>query len=136
MNAMLTHAGTVASARLVILFTDCAVAGHGIMAGVLLRWRNWFRNGLHGRPASVAAVRIDDLVGRQVHACALDSAKVDVTLPAGTYHITIDQRSARRRFTVALDEGTTVELQVAPAALAPRPDRRPLHAVDWRRPSP
>jgi len=56
------------------------------------------------------ALQIHDLQGHRV--LALDDAcpLVDVALPPGTYHVTTDLAGTRRRYTVALEPGASVDL--------------------------
>ena len=56
------------------------------------------------------ALQIHDLQGRRV--LALDDAcpLMDVTLSPGTYHVTTDLAGTRRRYTVALEAGASVDL--------------------------
>jgi hypothetical protein len=56
------------------------------------------------------ALEIHDLQGQRL--LALDDAcpLVEVTLPAGTYHVSTDLAGARRSYTVALERGASFDL--------------------------
>ena len=59
---------------------------------------------------------IDDLQGRRLYACDDLRSMIDVALPAGTYHVTVRHGGDRRRYTVALEQGATFNLQLPHAA--------------------
>jgi len=62
-----------------------------------------------------ALVRIDDLDGRRFFACADARPCIDLPLPAGTYHVSLQVGALRRRYTVVLEQGATVNLELPPA---------------------
>lgn len=74
----------------------------------------WHGRGAHTRQP--ARLQIDDLDGRCHFSAEFPPAAIDLALPAGTYHITLQQGALQRRYTVALEEGRTVDLELPPAA--------------------
>lgn len=73
------------------------------------------------RARTTVGVRIDDLQGRHFFAAEDARSLIDVSLPAGTYHVTVQLGGCSRRYTVTLAQGATVDLHLPPAAdLKPR----------------
>ena len=101
----------MASARLVIH----AAGGSGPLQRLRLRVGKLF---LPLRPAPTR-LQIDDLHGGQVYFTDAAGPLTDVPLPAGTYHVSVRSGDVRRRYTVALESGATVELYLHPAADPP-----------------
>jgi hypothetical protein len=65
------------------------------------------------RPARPPAlVRIDDLQGRRFFTSEDARACIDLPLPAGTYHVTVRLGELQRRYTVVLEQGATVRLDL------------------------
>jgi hypothetical protein len=62
------------------------------------------------RSPEVTGVQIHDLLGRLYFASAMTRPLIDVRLPAGTYHVTVERGSLRRRYTLTLAHGATVHL--------------------------
>ena len=76
----------------------------------LLPWRS------HGRlPGARAGLHLNITDARGFQVFALDDAGplVDVPLPAGTYHVIARMGSVRRSYTMALDQGASVNLYLA-----------------------
>lgn len=59
---------------------------------------------------ALQALEIQDLQGHRVLALDDAGALLDVALPPGTYHVTTDLAGTRRRYTVALEQGASVDL--------------------------
>jgi hypothetical protein len=103
-------ATAVATAHLTIHSAGRAGSGPGFMA--MLRQR--LRAPLHAwrrrqAPARIG-VQIDDLQGRPFFRSAEPWPLIDVPLPAGTYHVTVDLGELRRRYTVTLEPGAALDL--------------------------
>ena len=76
------------------------------------------RCGLPARPARASEANIDirDLQGRRVLEVRAARPPLDLDLPAGTYHVSIDAGERRRLYTIVLEPGASFELRVhAPA---------------------
>jgi len=103
------------SARLFIHAHPCGVGGQGVLA----RWAGDLRAWWSGRAARPAAsVRIDDLQGRNVFSAEDAQPLIALALPAGTYHVTLRCGALRRRYTVTLEQGSEVDLDLPPVAAA------------------
>jgi hypothetical protein len=102
---------TLASAHLLIHATEGWREGGLGVVGVLSRWRAWARKLIRLRPPA-ARLEIVDLQGRSMFATDDLSSVVGVTLPPGTYHVTLRQGAEHRRYTVALEQGVTFELHL------------------------
>lgn len=97
---LLIHAGTVVAPG----------AGNPLFEGLLQRWRAWATKAWRQCPSAPKGVYVDDLQGRQFFASDDANALIDVPLPAGTYHVSVRLGEVRRRYTVKLEHGSTVEL--------------------------
>ena len=112
-------AGEPSPARLLIHRTELASTGTGLLADIRLQLRHVLTSFRLCRTPTPTRVRIDDLQGRQFYASDDDTSLIDVDLPAGTYHVTVHVGALQRRYTVALDQGATFNMQL------PRDSRRP-----------
>jgi hypothetical protein len=103
------------AARLLILTDGAAAACAGPLPKLLAGWRLRLR---WPRPAALAtrAVVVDDVQGRQFFVCEDARPLIDLSLPAGTYHVTLRAGALQRRYTAALQDGATVELRLPPPA--------------------
>lgn len=77
-------------------------------------WLHHVRTLLHPAPAPVA-LTVHDLEGRCLLALDNAGALLELALPAGIYHVTLQSSAAQRRYTVALAAGTTVDLNLQSA---------------------
>lgn len=110
------HPGATAAspARLLIHASTKSTCAAGGALGRAVLWLNLrVSHLLKGRvPALASVVQIDDLLGRRF----FDSEKawplIEVTLPAGTYHVTVRLGSLHRRYTVTLEQGATFHLHL------------------------
>jgi hypothetical protein len=77
------------------------------LAGWLRPWRT-------GMPAVFAATRIviEDLDGQRILALPDARPRLELLLPPGTYHVSLEGAGMRRRYTVTLQAGTTFELRL------------------------
>ncbi len=87
---------------------DCSES----FAGALRRLRNSALDALRHRTSFSTGVRVDDLRGQPYFAAEDIHALIDVPLPAGTYHVNVRLGDLQRRYTVTLEHGCTVDLQV------------------------
>jgi hypothetical protein len=71
-------------------------------------------------------VRVEDLAGRAMLVTDDLCSPIDMTLPAGTYHVNLRVDEQHRRYTIALERDTTFHLRL-PAQRDP-PRRGPAHA--------
>jgi hypothetical protein len=107
----------VDTARLLIHACDPpAPAGCGAFARALRRLAGRAWRGRARRAPLLRMVQVDDLLGRAFFAS--DSSRVavelpiDLPLPAGTYHVTVDGSGQQRRYTVTLEQGATFHLHL------------------------
>lgn len=70
--------------------------------------------------STATALQIDDLHGQRFFATDNACALITLPLPAGTYHVTVRAGGLQRRYTVALQDGATVDLHLPPPAAPPR----------------
>lgn len=105
--------------HLLIRADDTPSVGHGAWAALLRRLRSSVAIALRQRRRTAAGVRIDDLQGRHFFASEDARSLIDVSLPAGTYHVTVQLGDFSRRYTVTLAQGTTVDLHLPPAPERP-----------------
>lgn len=97
---------------------DLSRDGEGPVARVLHRWRAWATTGARKGPAARVALQIADMQGRPLfHADELPPL-IEVPLPAGTYHVTVNLGEQQRRYTVALKQGTRFDLYLRGAWVA------------------
>ena len=108
-----SHATTppATCARLVIPRTDPAVRGANAGMSPLARLRAWVAGSWRGR--SMEPLRIQDSHGEVLVALDDASAGVEVALAPGTYHVTVGGAGVQRRYTIRLDAGAALTLQVA-----------------------
>jgi hypothetical protein len=78
--------------------------------GTWLRGLLWVRP--RRAPPPALDVRIDDLQGRQVFVISDAGSLVRVLLLPGTYHVTVKLGALSRCYTMTLEQGAAVELQV------------------------
>jgi hypothetical protein len=101
--------GAARASRLLIhIASDCSSAAGSAVTFIRRLLAQRLQGPLRARvPLKLA---IHDLQGRCT--LALDDAGplVDVTLPPGTYHVSTDHGGARRRYTVALEQGASFDL--------------------------
>jgi hypothetical protein len=101
-------AATLSSARLVIHTGSDAGASVRHVKSLL----RWLRSLYSPRPSpgEPLELRIEDLQGRQVLAFGEGGPLIVVALPAGTYHVNAQLGSLQRRYTMALQAGTSFDL--------------------------
>lgn len=105
-----------AAARLLIHAPDVRCWGMGAALQCL-----WARV---GRDAPPPELQIHDLRGRRQLVLSEIGSLVDIALPPGTYHVTVDRVGRRRRYTVTLVRGGASDLHLESAApMAPRSNR-------------
>jgi hypothetical protein len=103
-------------ARLLIHATDGVAEGSGVLPGFMSRLRAWATAMAQpGQPALVG-LRVADLQGRQFFSADALTSVVDMPLPAGTYHVTVNLGRQERRYTVALEQGATFDLHLRATA--------------------
>ena len=108
---MQSDSPTSASARLLIR-AGARREEAGALHGLALRLRRCWRAVARRSPALPAAVRVVDLQGRSFSIGEGDRLPLELSLPAGTYHVTARRGPVQRRYTVTLERGTTVELRL------------------------
>lgn len=97
--------------RLLIHASDDAARADGKAIARALHWLPaWALPERRRRSPEVTGVQIHDLAGRQFFASEMTRPLIDVPLPAGTYHVTVQRGSLRRRYTLTLAQGATVHL--------------------------
>jgi len=92
-----------------------ARAGPGVVLPWLSRLRAWLQDRHALGPAVRAGLRIEDLQGQPFFATDDPRPSIALALPAGTYHVTVHRGALQRRYTVTLEPGRTVDLQLPPA---------------------
>jgi len=97
-------------ARLLIHAAHGEAPGRGRFVAPLRAWRALVASLWGQAPAAHADVHVDDLRGRQFYAAEDARPLLEVPLPAGTYHVNVRLGDARRRYTVTLEHGATVNL--------------------------
>jgi hypothetical protein len=81
---------------------------------IVKRMRAHVLDGSRGDRAPLA-LEIHDLQGHRMLALGDAGALVDVVLPPGTYHVSTQIGSTRRRYTVSLEPGASYDLYVRTA---------------------
>jgi hypothetical protein len=74
--------------------------------------------GRSGQRGALAALAIHDLQGTPMLVLADLRPPLEVALPAGTYHVSVQLGGVRRRYTVSLAAGACFELRVATSSEA------------------
>lgn len=97
-------------ARLLIHAVHGEAPGRGHSVAPLRAWRALVASLWGQSPCAHADVQVDDLRGRQLYAAEDAQSLLEVPLPAGTYHVNVRRGDARRRYTVTLEHGATVNL--------------------------
>jgi hypothetical protein len=97
-------------ARLLIHAEHAEAPSRGHFVALLRPWRAWVASLLGQAPSAHADVHVDDLGGQQFYAAEDAQSLLEVPLPAGTYHVNIRLGDAKRRYTVTLEHGSTVNL--------------------------
>ena len=97
-------------ARLLIHAPHGAAPGGGHFVALLRAWRALVASLLGQAPCAHADVHVDDLRGQQFYAAEDAQSVLEVPLPAGTYHVNVRLGDAKRRYTVTLEHGATVNL--------------------------
>lgn len=107
-----------APARLLIHAAPGAGPDGGRLVEALRRWRAWAGDIGRQEPGCQALLQVADLQGRPLFFVHEGQGPVDVLLPPGTYHVIVDRGTQQRRYTVALEPGSTFNLHLrgAPAA--------------------
>jgi hypothetical protein len=101
----------MAAARLLIhAAAEDGKAGWSVDS-LIQRMRARLRDSLRGKRV-LLALEIQDFQGRRVLALADACTSVEVALAPGTYHVTTDLAGTRRRYTVALGQGASVDLHL------------------------
>ena len=95
-------------ARLLIHAAHGEAPSRGHFVALLRPWRALVAS-LRGQATSAHA---DDLRGQQFYAAEDAQSLLEVPLPAGTYHVNVRLGDARRRYTVTLEHGATVNLNL------------------------
>ncbi|MEO8278268.1 MAG: hypothetical protein ABI564_01180 [Ideonella sp.] len=104
---------TLAVARLLIHASQDTGKQSGRVGAFLRRWRAWARQVTRsGPPAQQVVLQIADLWGRPFFSANELQPLIEVLLPAGTYHVTVKRGTQQRRYTVALENGVTFNLQL------------------------
>ena len=106
---------THAAARLLIHAAADLGQARGRLAAALRRWRHWTGHAAHGEPSAQLFLQVADLQGHALFTAREWQGLIDVPLPAGTYHVIVNDGSRQRRYTVALDQGSTFDLHLLPA---------------------
>ncbi len=75
------------------------------------RLLGWALRANQRRPDRPVGVRIDDLQGREFFAMDEIWPRIDVALPAGTYHVRMLHGEQQRLYTVTLEQGATFNLR-------------------------
>ena len=99
-------------ARLLIQTAHDPRGPRSTAAGLWLR----LREGLLRRTGayqSEASLEIEDLLGRPVLAMRGVCPPVEVALPPGTYHVGVKLAGVQRRYSVTLESGAVLKLQVS-----------------------
>jgi hypothetical protein len=90
---------------------------HRVLLGFLGRLLDWAA--ARSRSTPIVGLRVADLQGRQYFSARALLPVIDLPLPAGTYHVTVSQGDQHRRYTVALEQGITFDLQLRGATAHP-----------------
>lgn len=110
------HPGATAAspARLLIhSSTEPTCAASGALGRAMLWLTLRVSHLLKGRaPALASVVQIDDLLGRRFFDSEQARPLIEVTLRAGTYHVTVRLGILHRRYTVTLEQGATFHLHL------------------------
>ena len=110
------HVKKASTARLVIHAAGNSAPSDSRVAAVWRWLLAWFvlRENVDDRlPLSL---HIDDLQGRRVHAVNDAGPLIDVSLSAGTYHVTALLGGVQRGYTIALASGVSFDLYLRLAA--------------------
>lgn len=103
-------ADAASNAQLLIHAASESPSRDGVLERLLLLLRGLMADGRPRPPTLPTSLRIDDLQGRRCFAADDTLTLVAVHLPAGTYHVTAHLGSVRRRYTLTLERGATVDL--------------------------
>lgn len=99
-------------ARLLIHASDAVGEGGRVLPLFVARLRAWVTPATRRRRPTLVGLRVADLQGRQFFFVEGLLPVIDVPLPAGTYHVTVSLGLQQRRYTVALEQGATVDLHL------------------------
>jgi hypothetical protein len=108
---MLAMADAPAAARLLIEAGEERAPPRGI--GARLEDLGARLLGRAGQRGALSALAIHDLQGQPLLVLADLRPPMEVALPAGTYHVSVQLAGVRRRYTVSLAAGASFELRVA-----------------------
>ena len=103
----------MAATRLLIHAASADGSDGWSIESFIQRMRAHVLDGPHSGHA-LPALEIQDLEGRRVLALDNTCPLVDVALAPGTYHVTTDLAGTKRRYTVALEQGASVDLHLRP----------------------
>ena len=101
-----------ASARLLIHAVEDDCAGRGMLSRIRPLLRLLMLRELRPNRREPTRMRVDDLDGQPFLACEDVRLPIDMSVPAGTYHVTVRQGKLQRRYTVTLQDGATFDLQL------------------------
>jgi hypothetical protein len=109
-------AAAASPARLLIHADDDPRTGGRRFESGFQRLRAIHATGPWSDKRATLRLQIDDLQGHRVHSADHVGPLLDVTLPAGTYHISVQHGKFRRKYTMALEPGTSfnLHLRIAP----------------------
>jgi hypothetical protein len=115
-NEAATGSGACAPSRLLIHAAGDDGCDGWTVAAVIQRMRLQVLDGPRGgRPP--LALEIHDLLGHRMLTLSDARRLVDIVLSPGTYHVTTDLAGTRRRYTVALEQGVSVDLYLRSRAV-------------------
>lgn len=105
-----TASARVSAAARLLIHTrgDDGCAGWSVDS-IIQRMRARVLDGLR-RDRALLALEIQDLEGHRLLALDDTGPLVDVALPPGIYHVSTELAGTRRQYTVALEQGASVDL--------------------------
>ncbi len=108
----LAQSAALTPARLLIDAGDEIGASSTRFETTLRRLRSLYSQGAHGNERAPLCVQIVDLQGHRVFASTAVGPLIDISLPAGTYHVTAQLGKVRRCYTMALQIGASFHLHL------------------------
>lgn len=106
----IANASGQSAARLLIHADDAFVPRGGQFERPLQRLRALYADGPWQDERSPLRLHIDDLQGLRVLSIDDAGPLIEVPLPAGTYHVTVQLGNVHRAYTMTLEQGAAFDL--------------------------
>ncbi len=107
------RAATVADAQLILHAPfDLAKSANGLSSIPSILWRFLVPQRVGARGSTPVHIHVADLNGRELH--CIDSAmqRIALSMPPGTYDVTVTRGNVRRRYTLTLASGASFDLHL------------------------